>query len=142
MMEKNGPLRDGTIMIKVQLRSNRKKDPATIDALVDTGAAMSSIPEDMALRLGIDAISEKRRSLVTTSGKYEAPAYKIWFEFGTYKKESAVFTGSRNDMPWIIIGRTILKDWDIEYNGPQQSYRILLNPEDKSDNGKGTCQSP
>ena len=98
-----------------------------VPALVDTGALESFI--DCALATDLDLPISDRREISGSRGRHEVDVYTAQvyvpdFEFTVYGQFAGVFLSSGGTDFRVLIGRTLLKDFTLHYDGP--SGRVTL----------------
>ena len=106
-------------------------DITQVEALVDTGAVLSCIDESLAQSLGLPLVD--RQMILMLNGEHEANVYLAhivipalsFFQRGLFWGCS-IAKGGRSHRA--VIGRTLLRDMMLVYDGRTGSVRIIRQP--------------
>ncbi len=92
----------------------------TLDFIVDTGATLSVIPEDVAEELGVEP--EDKRIFQLANGTHVArDVGSVGFEYEGRRTVGSVVIGQRGDVP--LLGAVVLESWGYEADPVHKTLR-------------------
>ena len=121
----------------VQLLSPHGKESATNEALVDTGADITSFEESVIKRLGYRPHGSV--TIQTAAGKELRGIYLVRVAIPQRQREHRVLQvevaglgkiNKNSPIPFALIGRDILHQGSLSYNGPLGEFQLDLLPND------------
>lgn len=115
----------GHIWIKAKIGDQQKKRTVEVDAIVDTGATLTVIPEKLAKELSLQITG--RTEVETGTGKIELPRSRIWIEIE--KSSDIVPVLISNIIDKVLIGVTTLEILGLAVDpitGKLKKWTILL----------------
>lgn len=102
--------------------------PSTLfPALVDTGATLSCIDNDLALQLGLPVVD--RRPLAGIQGRFDANIYLAQIhvpdlDITVYGGFAGVMLRQGGQVHYALLGRAFLRDFTMSYNGRSGSVTL------------------
>lgn len=103
----------------------QKHDSVNIQALIDTGADVSALPEDISTELGLYPFS--RLQMEDARGHTEA-VYTYEANVAVAGQHSVIMEVILLPFPFMILGRDWLQDHYLLLNGPEQRFLISDRP--------------
>jgi len=120
----------------VQLLSRYGNESVTNDALVDTGADITSFEETIIRRLGYTPHGSV--TIQTAAGKEHRGIYLVRVAIPQRQREHRILQvevaglgkiHKNSELPFALIGRDILHRGSLSYNGPLGEFQLDLLPE-------------
>jgi hypothetical protein len=107
-----------------RIESGLPVEPADVDALIDTGASITIIDEKIPRDL--DLVFTGYMPMRTVSGVISAPVYfaRVIFSWGYGIDLRLAGIAIPDDRFKCIIGREILGEWHLTYNGPETFFTV------------------
>ncbi len=102
-----------------------------LEFIVDTGATLSVIPQEVAEQLGVQP--EEKRIFQLANGAHVArDVGSVGFAYGGHRTVGSVVIGQRGDLP--LLGAVVLESWGYEADPvhktlrPSQMYLLHVRP--------------
>ena len=102
--------------------------PEHLDGIIDTGASVICVDSRIVKRLGL--IASKKKSVQMADGRletatvYPARMAVLALGFNDYVEVYAIEMKSAKPIARVLIGRSFLKDYIVNYNGPQERFEF------------------
>jgi hypothetical protein len=113
---------DGEVKFRVHLEALNGKTK-TVDAMLDTGGPFSLITISLAKDLGLK--TRRKVKLQGANAVAIKPAYYLYMKMNNSPQKGITLVECNiEDSEFVVIGRSILKKWDIDYRGKLKSFEI------------------
>lgn len=132
LMRVHGELTDRGPRLLVQILTEDKKKMVQCDALVDTGADITSFEEDAIRSLGY--MPHGKVTIQTAAGREERGIYNVKIRVPQKSGAKIVHVEvaglgrfSNSVLPFGLIGRDVLRHGDLIYKGGKEEFELVLH---------------
>ena len=113
--------------VSLSLHSDEKGvGPEALNGIIDTGASIICIDNRIAMRLGLTA-SNRKPVQMADGRQFMSPVYAVRMTVPVLEFDDVVqVCGVQMEFPStrVLIGRSFLKDYIINYNGPKELFEF------------------